>query len=155
MSVILIEIKENTTHYHVKDWLCMRMTVQLSLLVLASGWLKEILTIILKNSAFSRNSNDGSSFECGKRQLNSKIEWKQLKNWRKNYLFLMMTSEKHCSLIETIVLKWKTKDSLTLDQAWRLKALLTLEVYNRRNEKLFKRRSKTFLRNAEIMLETV
>lgn len=67
----------------------------------------------------------------------------------------MMTSEKHYSLIETIVLKWKTKDSLTLDQAWRLKVLLTLEVYNRRNEKLFKRRSKTFLRNAETMLETV
>jgi len=41
----------------------------------------------------------------------------------------MMTSEKHCSLIETIVLKWRIKDSLTLDLAWRLKVLLTLEVY--------------------------
>ena len=67
----------------------------------------------------------------------------------------MMTSEKHCSLIETIVLKWRIKDSLTLDLAWRLKVLLTLEVYNRRNEKSFKRRSKTFLKNAETMLETV
>lgn len=65
----------------------------------------------------------------------------------------MMILEKHCFHIETTVLRWKIKDLLTLGLEWKLKVLLILEVCNKRNEKLFKKRFKTYLRNVETTLE--
>ena len=150
---ILIETNENTTQFPAKDLQCMRMTVLLSLSALGNGSLRETHIITLKNSAFSRNLSDGSSFECGKRQLNSKIEWKLHRNLKKSSLFLTMISEKRFSRTETTVWKWKTSALSTSGQAWRRRALPTSGVSSRRNARLSRRRSQSCQRSAETMWE--
>jgi len=65
----------------------------------------------------------------------------------------MITLEKPLCSIAIIVLKWKTRDSLTLDQEWKHNQLQISEDFSKRKEKQSQRKFKSSQKNVETMCE--